>query len=121
MMTSTAASMMMPGLDKARETMAQARLDAAAPREFGRDGAKVRDDAKIRESAEDFESFFLSQMFNHMFASVKTDEMFGGGAGEDAWKSMLVDEYAKATVRAGGIGLADHVMQSMLQAQEASR
>ncbi len=102
----------------ARENLAASRIDRgnqiagkAAPRNID----------QVRESAQDFEAFFLSQMFNHMFAEVKTNETFGGGAGEDAWKSMLVDEYAKATAAKGGIGIADNVMQAMLQAQEASQ
>ncbi|MGC2855650.1 rod-binding protein [Novispirillum sp. DQ9] len=80
-----------------------------------------RNEEQVRQAAEDFEAMFLSQMFNHMFSGVKADKMFGGGAGEDTWKSLLVDEYAKATVRKGGVGVADHVMQAMLQAQEAAQ
>lgn len=102
----------------ARENLAASRADQG--RQIAGKTAP-RNIEEIRESAEDFESFFLSQMFNHMFASVKTNEQFGGGAGEDAWKSMLVDEYAKATARKGGVGIADHVMKAMLQAQEAAQ
>lgn len=76
---------------------------------------------RMRQTAEEFEATFLSQMFNHLFSGVKTDAMFGGGPGEDKWKSLMVDEYAKATAKRGGIGLADHVMASLIQAQEASR
>lgn len=76
----------------------------------------------IRQTAVDFEAMFLSQMFNHMFSGIKTDGLFGGGAGEDTWRSMMVDEYGKATARAGGVGIADQVMRSLLAAQEdASR
>lgn len=74
----------------------------------------------MREAAQGFEAFFLSQMLSHMFAGLEADPLFGGGHGEEVWKSLMIDEYAKATARKGGIGIADHVMTVMLQAQEAA-
>ena len=76
---------------------------------------------QIDEAAQDFEAFFLSQMLQPMFKTVKTDTMFGGGPGEDMWKGMMVDSYAKEIAQTGGLGIADHVKQVMIQAQEAER
>ncbi|MBT4888268.1 MAG: hypothetical protein HON65_01780 [Rhodospirillales bacterium] len=75
---------------------------------------------QMRKVAEDFESFFLSQALQPMFANIEAAEPFGGGPGDDIWKSMQVDEYGKAIARSGGIGIADSIMKQMLQAQEAS-
>jgi hypothetical protein len=36
---------------------------------------------------------------------------FGGGAGEEAFASLLTDEYARKMAASGGIGLAQHVYQ----------
>lgn len=80
-----------------------------------------QDVAKARQAAQEFEAHFISQMMQPMFDTIKTNEMFGGGPGEDMWKSLMVDEYGKAAARAGGIGIADHVMAAMLQAQETAR
>lgn len=74
---------------------------------------------KMRKSAEDFEAFFISQMYQHMFSGIEPDTTFGGGNAEKVWQSMLVDEYGKMTVKTGGIGIADAVMKFMLKAQEA--
>lgn len=82
-----------------------------------RGGRKVSEQ-QIDETAKEFEAVFISQMLEHMFAGVKTNEMFGGGEGEEMYKSLLVDEYGKLMARAGGIGLADHVKQEMLTLQE---
>ena len=71
-----------------------------------------------RETAEEFEAFFLSQMFAELFRGVETDPVFGGGPGETVFQSMMVDEYAKSVARAGGIGVADAVMREMLSLQE---
>ena len=75
-------------------------------------------EAKAQEVAEDFESVFLSQMLEHMFAGIETDEMFGGGHAEDVYRSLLIDEYGKLIAKAGGIGIADHVKREMLTLQE---
>lgn len=75
---------------------------------------------QMRKVAEDFEAFFLSQALQPMFANIGAAEPFGGGPGDDIWRSMQVDEYGKAIARSGGIGIADSVMKQMLQAQEAS-
>lgn len=74
-----------------------------------------------RQAAEEFVSFFASQMMQPMFDGVKTDEMFGGGVGEETWKSMMIDQYGKELARQDGLGLTDQVMTAMLQAQEKAR
>ncbi len=74
---------------------------------------------KARATAEDFESFFLSQMLQPMFASVKTNDLFGGGHAEDMWRSMMVDEYGKMVAKSGGVGIADAMMSQLIASQEA--
>ena len=76
----------------------------------------------LKKVGQDFEAQFLAQMLGHMFNGIKTDKMFGGGQGEDMYKSLMVEEYGKAIAKAGGIGVADQVVRSvMLQFQEASQ
>lgn len=74
---------------------------------------------QARAAAEDLEAVFLSQMLAPMFQSLKTDDLFGGGPGEDIYRSMLVEEYGKAIARTGGIGIADAVQREILRLQEA--
>jgi len=81
--------------------------------------AKGLDLAKAREAAEEFEAVFLSQMLGNMFAGIKTDKVFGGGHGEDAYRAMMVQEYGKAMSANGGVGIADAVMREIIQLQEA--
>ncbi len=85
------------------------------------DIGKGMSEKQVGKAAEDFEAFFLSQMLQPMFNTVKTDEMFGGGPGEDMWKSMMVDTYAKEIAHGGGLGIADQVKKVMIQAQEVER
>lgn len=74
--------------------------------------------AKMRETAEQFEASFISQMLKPMFEGVKTDGPFGGGDAEETWRSFMIEAMAKQTVKAGGIGLADQVVAQMLKMQE---
>src|SRR3546814_4099264 len=53
-------------------------LQAAAQAEPGH----TTDPAKAKQAAQDFESFFLTMVFENMFAGIKTDGYFGGGHGE---------------------------------------
>ena len=76
------------------------------------------DTAKAAKAAKEFESFFVSQMVQHMFEGVKTDSMFGGGHGEEMFRSQLIDQYGKMVAARGGLGIADSVVRSMLHQQE---
>jgi len=77
--------------------------------------AKIK--GKAKAAAQDFESMFLNNMFQQMFAGIGQGP-FSGGPGAQVWRSFLTDEYAKSFAKAGGIGLADHVYRSLLAQQE---
>ena len=72
---------------------------------------------RMRETAEKFEASFLSQMLKPMFEGIDTNGPFGGGEAEGTLRSFMIDEMAKQTVRAGGIGLADTVVSEMIRMQ----
>jgi Rod binding domain-containing protein len=94
---------------------ATAALSGLDPKHAALDGKA----AKARAVAEDFESVFLNNMFQQMFANVG-EGPFGGGQGATMWRSFLTDEYAKSFVKAGGIGIADEVQRALLAHQEAA-
>jgi peptidoglycan hydrolase FlgJ len=72
----------------------------------------------VRQAAEQFESFFLSQSLESMFAGVDTNSLFGGGPGETVYRSLLLQEYGKIAARSGGFGIADAVQREILRTQE---
>ncbi len=73
--------------------------------------------AAARKAAQEFEAQFLSQYLGTIFDTVKSAEGFDGGAGEQAFKPFLVDEYAKAFAARGGVGVADAVLREILRYQ----
>jgi peptidoglycan hydrolase FlgJ len=74
--------------------------------------------AAIKNAAENFESFFLSQSLESMFAGVDTNALFGGGPGEKIYRSMLLQQYGKIVAQSGGLGIGDAVQRELLNAQE---
>lgn len=75
--------------------------------------------ARIGKVSRDFEQSFLSIMLGEMSADVKTSS-FGGGAGEDAFKSFMNDAMAKSMTAHGGVGLAPKLQSEMLRLQGLS-
>ncbi|MDX9997128.1 MAG: rod-binding protein [Phenylobacterium sp.] len=73
--------------------------------------------ADIRRTAQEFEASFLSIMLQEMFQEVDVSAPFGGGQGEEMFKSFLSDAMAKQMVKAGGVGLTDTVAKEMLKLQ----
>ena len=76
--------------------------------------------ARIEKSAKDFETQVLSTLMGQMFEGVQTDGPFGGGEGEAAFRSFLMDAFAKQTVKVGGVGIAASVQREMLKLQGLS-
>jgi Rod binding domain-containing protein len=78
------------------------------------------DSAKVAKSANDFEAMAIGQLLQPMFDTVDTaHDAFGGGPGEEAWKPMLVQEFAKQIANHGGLGLAKPVYDAMMRMQGA--
>ncbi len=74
---------------------------------------------KLHQAAEDFTAVALGEFLSPMFDTVDTaNGPFGGGAGETAFKPMLISEFAKQMAHAGGLGLTEPIYQQMLRMQE---
>ena len=77
---------------------------------------------RIWNAAQDFEAMAIGQLLEPMFSTVDTSQgFFGGGAGEQNFRPMLVTEMAKAVEQHGGLGLAAPVYAQMLKMQEKRR
>ena len=93
-------------------------IPPAAHRTVPRPYAAPGDVAGARKAAEDFAAFFFSQSLESVFGSMSSDKMFGGGSGEDVFKSLLTQEYGKAMARSSGAGITDTVQREILHLQE---
>ena len=75
---------------------------------------------QIKAKAQEFEGVFVAQMLGQMFSGVSTDGPFGGGQGEQMFRSLMIDEYGKQIAKQGGIGIADSVTRELLKQQESA-
>ncbi|WP_417242211.1 rod-binding protein [Celeribacter sp.] len=77
----------------------------------------TKDQARIeqlRDASEKLEAGFLAEMLKASGLG-KTPDTFGGGTGEDQFTSFLVQAQAEKLVEAGGIGLAEHIFQALVE------
>jgi Rod binding domain-containing protein len=81
-------------------------------------GTGAKDPEALKKAAQQFEGMFLSQMMQHMMSGVSANPVFGGGKGEEMFKSVLVDEWAKKATSAGGVGLAAAIQRQLMKTQE---
>ncbi len=78
----------------------------------------VRTEEQAEQVAKEFETFFLGQIIQGMFAGLDGSAgPFGGGAGEKAFSGLLHEEYAKVFAKGGGIGLSDQLKGEILRLQ----
>jgi len=85
-------------------------------------GATAADLARrghVKQTADKFEASFLSSMLQTMFQGVSTSAPFGGGAGEEMWKSFMAEAMAGQIVKSGGVGVSRSVAAEMIRLQGA--
>ena len=74
---------------------------------------------RIAKAAADFTAVALNEMLSPMFDTLdQSGGRFGGGAGEAAFRPLLINEFAKSIAQDGGFGLTSAVAAAMLRLQE---
>lgn len=76
---------------------------------------------RLKQQAEDLEGVFLNLLTKEMFATVKSENGFGGGFGEETWRSMQAEQLANTMAQNGGLGIADQLLGDMIAMQEAAQ
>jgi flagellar protein FlgJ len=79
--------------------------------------AELAKRGQIKATAQKFEASFLSTMMQQMYQGVDTSAPFGGGPGEEMFRSLMTDAMATQMTKAGGIGIAGSVQREMLKLQ----
>lgn len=75
---------------------------------------------RLRRQAEELEGMFLHTLVKQMFSGIETEGTFGGGFGEETWRSMQAEQLAQSMAEAGGIGLADHLLRDLIAVQQTA-
>jgi peptidoglycan hydrolase FlgJ len=77
----------------------------AAVGKAGRSSA-VREAVAAKKVAKEFETMFVGMMLKSMRETVGKDKLTNGGHGEEVYRSLLDQEYAKSLTEHGGVGLS---------------
>lgn len=72
---------------------------------------------QLKESSQDFEAVFMTQVLSTMFEEVNFNPMGEENSATRQYKAVLVEEMGGKLSQHSGIGLADHVYKSLLEAQ----
>jgi Rod binding domain-containing protein len=72
--------------------------------------------ARVKKVSREFEESFLQVMMGEMFNTVQSGA-FGGGEGEEAYKSFLTEAFSKQITAQGGIGLSHQLTTELLKMQ----
>lgn len=72
---------------------------------------------KIMQKSRELEGVFISKMIDPMFPSGKESNLFGGGAGSDIYRSMLIQQYGQVLADAGGVGLTNGIAKQITRQQ----
>ena len=81
--------------------------------------AALKIKGKAKAASGQFEAMFLNSMFQQMFAGIDGDGPFGGSGALKVWRSFLTEQYAQQFAKAGGVGIASHVYDTLLKQQGA--
>lgn len=90
---------------------------AARKAKLSTDVSGVQTRAQAEAVAQQFERMFIAEMLQPMFSGIETEGPFGGGQGEEVFRPMLLDQYADAVAKGGGVGIADVVLKEILRMQ----
>ena len=76
--------------------------------------------AAADKSSKEYEQVFISQFLGSMFSGISADGVTGGGEGEEMFRSMMVDQYAKGIEGQGGFGIAAQMKAELLKHQQVA-
>ena len=96
----------------------QSMLSLAQQKPLAPPPGATSDVAKADKASKEYESVFISQFLGSMFSSIPTDGITGGGAGEEMFRSMMIDQYAKSIENQGGFGIATQMKAELLKHQQ---
>lgn len=83
-------------------------------------GLSEKQRIQAKKVSQDFEGLFVGMMMKSMRETVGKDKLTGGGHGEEVFRSLLDQEYATASVKRGGLGLAKQIEKEIVR-QESRR
>ncbi|MGH1455685.1 MAG: rod-binding protein [Alphaproteobacteria bacterium] len=82
-----------------------------------KDSPQAKNTQRMKETAQDFEAVFLSEMIKPMFEGLETDGPFNGGKGEEIFRGMMITEFGKEIASQNVTGIQTQVMDQLIKMQ----
>lgn len=83
--------------------------------------ALAKNKLQVQRAAKEFEAMFMTEMLNHMYTDIETDGPFGGGHGEEVFRSFMIEQYGRMVADSGNTKISDTLAREMLRMQEAQQ
>jgi Rod binding domain-containing protein len=77
-----------------------------------------KDTNTAKETATNFEALYMNEMMSYMFQGIETDGPFGGGNGEDIFRSLMIEQYSNKIASSGQTKIGSSLEKEMLKMQE---
>lgn len=80
--------------------------------------ASAKNRKAVHEAAVKFEAMFMNEMMSYMGQDLKSDGPFGGGHGEEMFRSLMTEQYGRQVAQSGQTGVGAALEKQMLLLQE---
>ncbi|MBX7147964.1 rod-binding protein [bacterium] len=69
---------------------------------------------EMKQSAKDFEAYFVGSIFQSAYQSIEKSDLFEGGSANELYQSLFIEEMTKAGANSPrGFGLADAMLKQV--------
>ncbi|NMA83238.1 MAG: flagellar biosynthesis protein FlgJ [Epulopiscium sp.] len=75
--------------------------------------AAKQEDAALKEACQQFEAYFIQQMWKEMRSTLSDDGLIPKNRGEEIFQEMLDAEYSKKSSEGQGIGIAQTLYRQL--------
>jgi Rod binding domain-containing protein len=96
-----------------RETENAAKTKKAATAPVAVKTASIDRNSELYLQCQEFESIFVKQMLDSMNETVDKSGLLDNGLGQDIFKDMLYEEYAKSMTKTANFGIADSIYKQL--------
>ena len=77
------------------------------------DIVREKDDQELKKACEEFESYYLQELYGEMRKTIPENTLLDKSEGRDIYEDMLYEEYAKLSSKGSGAGLAQMLYKQL--------
>ena len=76
---------------------------------------------ELEKAAQDFEAYFVGQIFEHAYRAIPKSDFFGGGEEVALYQSMLIERLTQEGAHSGrGFGLGKQIIDQVTHEQQST-